>query len=115
MGLLKEAKGAVENPMGSKPTSPTRDPSRVGGADPKGRARGDSFHELREVDCLPVWAGAKADAEAIKERQASLYMVLVCRKRSCGLKDGGGSCPLNSGSFFVQIVLSPSFSLLCIF
>jgi hypothetical protein len=77
----KEAIGVVENPTGSKPTSPGRDPSRVAGHPfsakgraAEGRSNGTPFKAVLETDC---WAGAKAAAEAIKVVAITSFMV-VC-------------------------------------
>jgi hypothetical protein len=37
-GLLKDAKGGVEKPMGSNPKSPGKEPPRVSRLDPNGSA-----------------------------------------------------------------------------
>ncbi len=63
--------------MGSKPASPGRDPSRVGGADPKGSARGLLDHSLREVEVGPLVAGAKAAAEPKRRERAATFMMTI--------------------------------------
>jgi hypothetical protein len=63
--------------MGSKPTSPGRDPSRVSGEDPKGRALVPSIQlALRAVETLPVWAGAKAAAEPRVAATIASFMLI---------------------------------------
>jgi hypothetical protein len=76
----KEAIGVVENPTGSKPTSPGRDPSRVAGQglSAKGRAaegllNGTPFNAVVEADCL---LGTKADAEATNIEAIASFMVV---------------------------------------
>jgi len=75
----KEAIGVVENPTGSNPTSPGRDPSRVAGQPfsakgraAEGRSNGTPFKAVEETDC---WLGAKADAEAIKTEAMASFMM----------------------------------------
>ena len=83
----------MEKPIGSNPTSPGREPSRVSGLDPNGRAFVPSFHwALREVDALEVWVGANAAAEPARRVRAATFMVFrrmifehKCRKRGNGL------------------------------
>jgi hypothetical protein len=76
----KEAIGVVENPTGSKPTSPGRDPSRVAGQPfsangraAEGRSNGTPFNAVDETDC---WDGANADAEAINIEAIASFMVV---------------------------------------
>jgi hypothetical protein len=76
----KDAIGVVENPTGSKPTSPGRDPSRVAGQPfsakgraAEGRSNGTPAKAVVETDC---WLGAKADAEAINMEAIANFMVV---------------------------------------
>lgn len=62
--------------MGSKPTSPGKEPSRVSGDDPNGRARVPSINcKLRAVDALEVGAGLNAAAEPARRVTAATFMV----------------------------------------
>ena len=79
MESKKDAMGVVENPTGSKPTSPGRDPSRVAGQAfsangraAEGRSNGTPFKAVEEAGLL---LGAKAEAEAIKTEAIASFMV----------------------------------------
>jgi len=75
----KDAIGVVENPTGSKPTSPGRDPSRVAGQAfsakgraAEGRSKGTPFKAVLET---AFWEGVKAAAEAINIEEIASFMV----------------------------------------
>ena len=64
--------------MGSKPTSPGKEPSRVSGDDPNGRARVPSINcKLRAVDALEVGAGLNAAAEPARRVMAATFIINI--------------------------------------